>query len=133
VFSPNKSQSRYKRSAYVTQFQFFYVPISIHYSFSMRYREATTRYARDASMPLRTGLDKCHTPHFQCKSTTSKRKTLLRLTETELIFFAPVIPTILELQPTLRQFSHPQDTNFVLPKRNYNRLLLTQNGNSVET
>ena len=29
----------------VTQFQFFYVPVSIHYSFSMRYRNATTRTA----------------------------------------------------------------------------------------
>jgi len=37
----------------------------------------------DAFSPLRTCLDKCYTQHFQCKSTTRKRKTLLRLTETE--------------------------------------------------
>ena len=42
--------------------------------------------------PLRMGLDKCYTPHFQCQSATSKRKTLLRLTETEHISFVSVMP-----------------------------------------
>jgi len=45
MFSSVKSQPRYKRSGCVTQFQFFYVPVSILYSFSMRYRDATTRSA----------------------------------------------------------------------------------------
>ena len=31
----------------------------------------------DAFSPLRTGLDKCYTTQFQCKSTTSKRKIFL--------------------------------------------------------
>jgi len=39
-------------------------------------------------------------PYFQYKSTTRKRKTLPRLTETEHISFAPVMPITLELQPT---------------------------------
>jgi len=60
----------------------------------------------DAFSPLRTGLDKCYTQHFQCKSTTRKRKTLLRLTETEHISSASVMSTLLELQPTLQHFSH---------------------------
>ena len=60
----------------------------------------------NAFSPLRTGLDKCYTTHFRCKSTTGRRKTLLWLTETEHISFAPVMSTILELQPTLQHFSH---------------------------
>jgi len=73
---------------------------------------------------LGTGLDKCYTPHFQCQSLTSKRKSLLRLTETEHISFAPVIPTILELKPKLRHFSQPFGTTFFVPTRNYHSLLL---------
>jgi len=61
----------------------------------------------NAISPLRTGLDKCYTPHFQYKSTTSKRKTLLWLTETEHISFAPVMSTVLEIQATLQHFSQP--------------------------
>jgi len=57
-------------------------------------------HASDAFSPLRTGLDKCYPPHFQCKSTTRKRKTLLRLTETEHISFPSVVPIVLELQST---------------------------------
>jgi len=34
-----------KKRLCVTQFQFFYVPVSIHYSFPIRYRDATTRSA----------------------------------------------------------------------------------------
>ena len=50
--------------------------------------------------PSRTGLDKCYTAHFQCKSTTRKRQTLLRLTETQQISFVPLVSTILELLST---------------------------------
>jgi len=34
-----------KEALCVTQFQFFYVPVSIHYSFSIHYRHITTRSA----------------------------------------------------------------------------------------
>ena len=34
-----------KKCLCVTQFQSFYVPVSIHYSFAIRYRDATTRSA----------------------------------------------------------------------------------------
>jgi hypothetical protein len=40
-----------KKRLCVTQFQFFYVPVSIHDSFSMRYRDTTKRSTtQDASM-----------------------------------------------------------------------------------
>ena len=73
---------------------------------------------------LGTGLEKCYTPHFQCQFITSKRKTLLRLTETEHISLAPVMPTILELKPKLQHFSYPPSTTFLVPTRQYHSLLL---------
>ena len=89
----------------------------------------------DAFSPLRTGLDKCYTTHFQCKSTTSKRKTLLRLTETEHISFASVLSTILETPAHITTLFTPIKYYSIVPTRKhgleYHRLLLEQKSNTV--
>jgi len=127
MFTSVKSQSRYKRSAYVSLSSSFstcpfqYITVSQWVTGTQPHGQPARRLhaPKWRVSQLRTGLDKCYTPHFHCKSTTSKRKTLLRLTETELISFDPAMPTILELQPTLRHFSHAFSTNFVVPTHNY--------------
>ena len=98
---------------------------------TMRQPDAIRIVVKQRVRQLGTGLDKCYTPHFQCQSLTRKRKTLLRLTETEHISFAPVMPTILELKPKLRHFSQPFGTTFFVPKRNYHRLLLKKKRRNV--
>ena len=91
MFPSVTSQSRHKRSAYVSLSSSFstcpFQSITVFQCVTgtqpheqpTRRQHAPKRRVR----PLRTGLDKCYTPHFQCKSTTRKHKTLLRLTETE--------------------------------------------------
>jgi len=113
-----------KKRLCVTQFQFFMCPFQSITVFQCVTgtqppisQPDATKHSSNAFSPLRTGLDKCYLPHFQCKSTTSKCKTMLRLTETEHISFAPVMPTV--LLPTLRHFSHTFNTNFVVPNRKY--------------
>ena len=133
MFSSVLSQSRYKRSvvchsvpvllrAHFNPLQFFNSLLGRNHTISL---PDVSMHPSIAFSPLQTGLDKCYTTHFRCKSTTSKRKTLLRLTETEHISFAPVMSTIHELQPTYNNFT-PITYYLVVPTRNYHKLLLEQ-------
>jgi len=113
MFSSVKSQSRYKRSAYVSLSSSFlrarFDPLQFSISLQGRYHTLASSPLLPFSFhvtPLRMGLDKCYTPHVQFQSATCKRKTSLRLTETELISFDSVMPAVLELKGKLH-FSQP--------------------------
>jgi len=95
MFPSVKSQSRYKRSAYVSLSSVFlrarFNPLQFFNALQGRNTISQPDASKPPSNAIKKGLYKCYTTYFQCQSATSKRETLLRLTETEHISFACLI------------------------------------------